>query len=65
MARDTLGRDGQARSRAESRMTAPSAYGDAPAPLIAPGLEWLNTGRSLSMDDFRGRLTIFHFWTYA
>ncbi|MCZ6545720.1 MAG: hypothetical protein O6913_08455 [Chloroflexi bacterium] len=46
-------------------MTAPPAYGDAPAPLIAPGLEWLNTGRSLSMDDFRGRLTIFHFWTYA
>lgn len=46
-------------------MTAPPAYGDTPAPPIPRNLEWLNAGRALSMDDFQGRLTIFHFWTYA
>ncbi len=41
------------------------AFGTTPAPEIPPGLTWLNTGRSLTMDDLRGRLTILHFWTYA
>ncbi len=43
----------------------PPVYGEQPAPPIPEQLEWLNTGRPLTMDDFKGRLTILHFWTYA
>ena len=46
-------------------MTMPSAFGDIAAPAFPAGLEWLNSGRALSLDDLRGRLTILHFWTYA
>lgn len=46
-------------------MPPPSAFGDTKAPAIPDGLHWVNTGRPLTMEDFRGRLTIFHFWTYA
>ena len=40
-------------------------FGDTQAPAIPDGLQWVNTGRPLTMEDFRGRLTILHFWTYA
>lgn len=46
-------------------MTTPPAYGEMAAPPVPAHLEWLNTGRPLSMEDFHGRLTILHFWTYA
>ncbi len=46
-------------------MAAATAFGEAPAPEIPTGLEWLNSGRDLTMADLRGRLLIFHFWTYA
>ncbi len=46
-------------------MSESDAFGDRPAPEIPAGLEWINSGRSLTMADLRGRLTILHFWTYA
>lgn len=46
-------------------MAASRAFGTTAAPEIPHGLTWLNTGRDLTMEDFRGRLTILHFWTYA
>ena len=41
------------------------AFGEQRAPEIPQALEWVNTGRSLALDDFAGRLLILHFWTYA
>ena len=46
-------------------MPPPPAFGKRPAPEIPATLDWLNTGRPLTMADLRGRLTILHFWTYA
>lgn len=46
-------------------MAAARAFGTSPAPAIPNGLDWLNAGRPLTMDDFRGKLLILHFWTYA
>jgi hypothetical protein len=33
------------------------------APDFAPGLEWINVERPLSIGDLRGRLVILDFWT--
>ena len=41
------------------------AFGATPAPDVPAGMTWLNAGRELSLDDFKGRLLILHFWTYA
>ena len=46
-------------------MSQSNAFGDQTAPEIPRDLEWINTGRPLTMNDLRGRLTILHFWTYA
>ena len=46
-------------------MSQSNAFGDQAAPQIPRDLEWINTGRPLTMEDMRGRLTILHFWTYA
>jgi hypothetical protein len=46
-------------------MTTPTGFGSRPAPDFPQGLDWVNTGRPLSLQDLRGRLVILHFWTYA
>ena len=46
-------------------MSQSNAFGDQAAPDIPTGLKWINSGRPLTMQDLRGRLTILHFWTYA
>ena len=46
-------------------MTMPAAFGTAAAPAFPSGMDWLNTGRALSLPDLRGRLVLLHFWTYA
>jgi hypothetical protein len=47
----------------ESFTTAPARVR---APDFPPHLEWVNTGgRSLSLADFRGRITLLDFWTYG
>ena len=46
-------------------MTTSRAFGKTPAPDVPAGMTWLNTGREMSMDDFKGRLLVLHFWTYA
>ncbi len=35
------------------------------APDFPPGLDWLNTDRSLSLREFRGKLVLLDFWTYC
>ena len=46
-------------------MATSRAFGTTAAPDAPPGLTWLNTGRDLSLEAFRGKLVILHFWTYA
>jgi hypothetical protein len=37
-----------------------------PAPAFPDGLDWINTsGRSLSIEDLRGKLVLLDFWTYG
>ena len=52
-------------TRNELQMTTSRAFGKTPAPDVPQGMTWLNAGRNLSLGDFRGRLLILHFWTYA
>ena len=33
------------------------------APDVAPGLDWFNVERPLTLADLRGRLVILDFWT--
>ncbi len=39
------------------------------APVRAPefprGLDWLNTGRPLALQDLRGKVVLLDFWTYG
>lgn len=35
------------------------------APDFPQGLDWLNSGRPLSLADLRGKLVILDFWTYC
>ncbi|MFH1086775.1 MAG: thioredoxin-like domain-containing protein [Chloroflexota bacterium] len=48
-------------------MTATSrAYlGNIRAPEFPPNLEWLNTGRPLTLAELRGKLVLLDFWTYG
>jgi thiol-disulfide isomerase/thioredoxin len=38
-------------------------YGNVRAPDFPPDLEWLNTGRRLSLADLRGKIVLLDFWT--
>ena len=42
-----------------------SYRGKVSAPEFVEGLEWLNTGRPLSMFDLRGKVVLLDFWTYC
>ncbi|MFH1104098.1 MAG: thioredoxin-like domain-containing protein [Actinomycetota bacterium] len=42
-----------------------AAEGPQPAPEFPDGLEWLNTGRPLSMAELRGKVVLLDFWTYG
>jgi hypothetical protein len=45
---------------------APSSYaGTVGAPDFPPELDWLNTGRPVSMRDLKGKIVILDFWTYC
>ncbi len=46
-------------------MTISRAFGTTVAPDVPGSMTWLNAGRELSLGDFRGRLLVLHFWTYA
>jgi hypothetical protein len=35
------------------------------APEFPTGLEWLNTPRSLSLKELRGKVVLLEFWTYG
>lgn len=50
------GKDGIAVEKFEGKITAPDFPGD---------LEWLNTGRRLSLADLRGKIVMLDFWTYC
>ena len=39
--------------------------GTAPAPEFPPDLEWLNTGRPLTLRELRGKVVLLDFWTYC
>lgn len=59
------GKTGHPRTRYEEVGMAPSYLGNAPAPDFAPGLDWLNTERPLSLADVRGKLVVLDFWTFC
>ncbi len=42
-----------------------SYLGSVNAPDFPLGLEWLNTGRALSLRDLHGKLVILDFWTFG
>ena len=35
------------------------------APDFPPDLDWLNTGRPLSLRDLEGKLVLLEFWTFC
>ncbi|WP_420643685.1 thioredoxin-like domain-containing protein [Candidatus Leptofilum sp.] len=39
--------------------------GTVPAPDFAPGLDWLNVERPLSLSELRGKIVLLDFWTYG
>ena len=44
----------------------PQTYaGKVNAPDFPEGLEWLNTERSLSLAELRGKVVVLDFWTYC
>jgi thiol-disulfide isomerase/thioredoxin len=48
-----------------STTTLRSYAGTTPAPEFPPGLDWLNTDRPLALEQRRGKIVIFDFWTYG
>ena len=46
-------------------MTTQSFAGSVNAPDFPASVEWLNTDRSLSMADLRGKVVVLDFWTYC
>lgn len=44
---------------------APSFAGTIAAPEFPAGLDWLNTGRPLTLAELRGKIVILDFWTYG
>ena len=43
----------------------PSIAGTQPAPEFPAGLDWINTGEPLALDDLRGKVVLLDFWTYG
>ena len=44
----------------------PQTYaGKVNAPDFPEGLEWLNTERSVSLAELRGKVVVLDFWTYC
>ncbi len=39
--------------------------GSVNAPDFPRDVEWLNAGRPLSLEDFRGKLVLLDFWTFC
>jgi len=42
-----------------------SFAGTTPAPEFPAGLDWLNTGRPLSLSELQGKVVLLDFWTYG
>jgi thiol-disulfide isomerase/thioredoxin len=42
-----------------------SYAGQVPAPEFPTNLDWLNTGRPLSLSELRGKVVLLDFWTYG
>ena len=49
----------------ESLMTQSPYFGTTPAPDFPDDLAWLNTQRSINMEDLKGKIVILDFWTYC
>ncbi len=46
-------------------MATPHSRETPPAPDFLAGLDWLNTGRPLTLKDLRGKVVLLDFWTYG
>ena len=42
-----------------------SYRGHLAAPEFPGGLDWLNSGRPITMEELRGKIVILDFWTYC
>jgi len=49
----------------ESPMTDKQLEGNIHAPEFPAGMEWLNTDRPLTLEEFRGKLVLLDFWTFC
>ena len=55
-----------AETRDGGPLMSPRMYqGKTDAPDFPPHLDWLNTDKSLAMQDLRGRIVLLDFWTYC
>ena len=46
-------------------MSSRSFSGQLAAPEFPDSLEWVNTDRSLTMEQLRGKIVVLDFWTYC
>ncbi|GAB4512493.1 MAG: hypothetical protein OHK0046_12110 [Anaerolineae bacterium] len=59
---------GQAAAQGENPVNEPSRYAgraDLPIPEFPADLEWINVDAPLSIQDLRGKIVLFDFWTYG